>query len=154
MATGKKSTSSSARSTKKTTKSKSGSRQTQKKIKEYEKFHDEIILWGVLAISILLFISNFGIGGKIGSVVSGIFFGILGLLAYIFPIALVVATFFFISNKGNRVATIKLVATVVFVCFVCMFIELLVNGVITPGPFAAYKDCFANKIGGGFIGGL
>lgn len=154
MATGKKSSSSSARSTKKTTKSNSRSRQTQKRVEEHENFNDEIILWGVLAICILLFISNFGIGGKIGSVASGIFFGIFGLLAYIFPIVLVVATFFFVSNKGNRIATIKLVATVVFVCFVCMFIELLVNGAVTPGPLAVYEYCFANKIGGGFIGGL
>ena len=154
MATGKKSSSSSTRSTKKTTKSNSRSRQTQKRVEEHENFNDEIILWGVLAICILLFISNFGIGGKIGSVVSGIFFGIFGLLAYIFPIVLVIATFFFVSNKGNRVATIKLVATVIFVCFVCMFIELLVNGAVTPGPLAVYEYCFANKIGGGFIGGL
>ncbi len=155
MATGKKSSSSSARSTKKTTtKTNSRSRQSQKKVEEHENFTDEIILWGVLAISILLFISNFGIGGNIGNVVSGIFFGIFGLLAYVFPVILVVTTFFFASNRGNRVATIKLVAMVVCVCFVCMFIELLLNGAAAPGPLAVYEYCYANKIGGGIIGGF
>ena len=150
----KKSSSSSGRSTKKTTKTNSRSRQTQKKVEEHENFTDEIILWGVLAVSILLFISNFGIGGTIGNLVSSIFFGVFGLLAYVFPVILVVATFFFASNKGNRIAVIKLVATVVFVCFVCMFIELLLNGAAAPGPLAVYEYCYANKIGGGVIGGL
>ena len=155
MATSKKSSSSSARSTKKTTtKTNSKSRQAQKKVEEHENFTDEIILWGVLAISILLFISNFGIGGNIGNVVSSIFFGIFGLLAYIFPVFLVIATFFFASNRGNRVATIKLVAMVIFVCFICMFIELLLNGAAAPGPLAVYEYCYANKIGGGIIGGF
>ena len=151
----KKSSSSSGRSTKKTTtKTNSRSRQTQKKVEEHENFTDEIILWSVLAVSILLFISNFGIGGTIGDLVSSILFGIFGLLAYAFPVILVVATFFFASNKGNRIAVIKLAATVVFVCFVCMFIELLLNGAAAPGPLAVYEYCYANKIGGGIIGGL
>ena len=151
----KKSSSSSGRSTKKTTtKTNSRSRQTQKKVEEHENFPDEIILWSVLAVSILLFISNFGIGGTIGDLVSSILFGIFGLLAYAFHVILVVATFFFASNKGNRIAVIKLAATVVFVCFVCMFIELLLNGAAAPGPLAVYEYCYANKIGGGIIGGL
>ena len=155
MATGKKRSSSSGRSTKKTsTKTNSRSRQTQKKVEEHENFTDEIILWGVLAISILLFISNFGVGGNIGNTVSSIFFGIFGLLAYIFPVILVVLTFFFASNRGNRIAKVKLISSVVLVCFICMFIELIINGEAAPGPLAVYEACYANKIGGGFIGGL
>ncbi len=150
--TRKKSSSSSGRSTKKTTTGRS--RQSKKKIEEYRNFTDEIILWGVLAISILLFISNFGIGGTIGNMVSSIFFGIFGLLAYVFPVILVIATFFFASNRGNRVATIKLVAMGILVCSICMFVELLVNGAAAPGPLAVYEYCYANKIGGGVIGGL
>ena len=156
MATGKKSSSSSSRSTKKPTTKKSNtrSRQTKKQVAEYENFTNEIVLWIVLALCTLLFISNFGVGGKVGNVISGIFFGIFGLLQYIFPIVFVVAVFFFASNRGNRIATIKLIATAVFACFICMFIELLVNGAKAPGPLAVYEYCYANKIGGGFIGGL
>jgi len=155
LATGKKSSSSSGRSTKKaTTKTNSRSRQTQKRVEEHENFTDEIILWSVLAVSILLFISNFGIGGTIGNMVSSIFFGIFGLLAYVFPVILVIATFFFASNRGNRIATIKLTAMIVLTCFVCMFIELIINGAAAPGPLAVYEYCYANKVGGGIIGGL
>lgn len=58
-----------------------------------ESFTEEVILWVILAISILLFISNFGIGGAIGNLVSSFFFGVFGLIAYIFPIVLVIGTF-------------------------------------------------------------
>ena len=128
--------------------------QNQKKTIEQENFTKEIILWMILGVSILLFISNFGIGGKIGNAVSGFFFGVFGLLAYIFPILLVVGTFFFASNKGNRVATIKLIAVTMFTCFTCMLIELVINGAKVLGPVETYKACYTNKIGGGLIGGL
>ena len=85
-------------------------------------FEREVILWIVVAISLLLFISNFGFGGKIGNAFSRFFFGIFGLIAYIFPIVLLVGTFFAVSNKGNRLATVKIIATVLFVSFLCMFI--------------------------------
>ena len=40
---------------------------------QQESFTEEVILWVILAISILLFISNFGIGGAIGNAVSSFF---------------------------------------------------------------------------------
>ena len=46
---------------------------------QQESFTEEVILWVILAVSILLFISNFGIGGAIGNAVSSFFFGIFGL---------------------------------------------------------------------------
>jgi len=79
---------------------------------QQESFTEEVILWVILAISILLFISNFGIGGAIGNAVSSFFFGVFGLIAYIFPVVLVIGTFFAASNKGNRIATVKIFAAV------------------------------------------
>lgn len=46
-------------------------------------FKYEVILWAVLALSIILFISNFGIAGKAGNFISSIFFGLFGFTAYI-----------------------------------------------------------------------
>lgn len=51
---------------------------TNKKNSQEEDFTREVILWVVVAASILLFISNFGIGGTIGNAVSRFFFGIFG----------------------------------------------------------------------------
>ena len=117
-------------------------------------FEREVILWIVVAISLLLFISNFGFGGKIGNAFSRFFFGIFGLIAYIFPIVLLVGTFFAVSNKGNRLATVKIIATVLFVSFLCMFIELVLNGSDVVSAIGAYRYSFENKNGGGLIGGF
>lgn len=118
-----------------------------------ESFTKEIILWLVVAASILLFISNFGIGGIVGNAVSRFFFGIFGLIAYIFPIVLFAGTFFAVSNKGNRVAIVKLIAAALFVVFLCIFMELIVKGAETDTAVAAYKYSSEHRFGGGFIGG-
>lgn len=116
MATGKRKSSSG----RKTSGRKTNSGRKKNDIQQ-ESFTEEVILWVILAISILLFISNFGIGGAIGNAVSSFFFGVFGLIAYIFPVVLVIGTFFAASNKGNRIATVKIAAAVFLCCFyVCL----------------------------------
>lgn len=149
MATGKRKSSSG----RKTSGRKTNSGRKKNDIQQ-ENFTEEVILWVILAISILLFISNFGIGGAIGNAVSSFFFGIFGLIAYIFPVVLVIGTFFAASNKGNRIAAVKIAAAVFFVLFLCMFIEIVRCGTETAGAADAYQYCSVHKIGGGFLGGL
>lgn len=60
----------------------------RKQREQQESFRNEVILWITLAVCIVLLLANFGIGGKIGSGVSSFFFGIFGLMAYVFPICL------------------------------------------------------------------
>lgn len=117
-------------------------------------FTKEIVLWIVIAVSILLFISNFGIGGIVGNAVSRFFFGIFGLIAYVFPIVLLIGTFFAVSNKGNAVAAVKIVAACLFVMFLCMLMELFAHGADTQLALQAYKTSFKTKSGGGLIGGF
>lgn len=149
MATGKRKSSSG----RKTSGRKTNSGRKKNDIQQ-ESFTEEVILWVILAISILLFISNFGIGGAIGNAVSSFFFGVFGLIAYIFPVVLVIGTFFAASNKGNRIAAVKIAAAVFFVLFLCMFIEIVRCGTETAGAADAYQYCSVHKIGGGFLGGL
>ena len=52
-------------------------------------FQTEIILWIFFAASIILIISNLGMGGTVGGSISQASFGIMGLLAYLFPVLLV-----------------------------------------------------------------
>ncbi len=141
-------------SSKKASSSRKGSTNNRKKQEASEMYTQEIELWIVVAISILLFISNFGIGGTIGNAVSRFFFGIFGLIAYIFPIVLLVSTFFAVSNKGNTIAAIKVVAVCLLVVFLCMFLELLATGNGVRTASEAYKNSFETKAGGGFFGGL
>ena len=114
----------------------------------------EIFLWIFLAVCVLLFLSNLGIGGIVGNAVSGFFFGIFGLVAYLFPILLLVATFFGISNQGNRLATIKLIAGGVLMVFLSVLVELFAHG---DAPYAAMRAFYygrESKSGGGLLGGL
>ena len=73
--------------------SSSGRKTKKERMQEMEKaeaFRREIILWVIVAVSLLLFISNFGIGGKVGGAVSGFFFGIFGMISYIFPMIILI----------------------------------------------------------------
>ena len=75
---GKKNT----KSTTKKTQQKSGQSQNRDEIR------GEIIILGLLAVCILLVLSNFGLGGIVGKTVSSVFFGIFGFMAYFLPFIL------------------------------------------------------------------
>ncbi len=161
--TGKKSTATKKQSsTKKNTTKSAGTKAKTKNVTVEAEVIDvakveaikEVFLWLFLAVCVLLFLSNLGIGGVVGNAVSGFFFGLLGLLAYFFPILLLVATFFGISNHGNHVATIKLIAGGVATAFLSVLMELFAHG---GTPYAAMRAFYygrENKVGGGWLGGL
>ena len=81
---------------KKTTKRRT---QTRKSKKKQEEFRNEVILWTILAICIILFISNLGFGGTVGGKLSAFFFGVFGLVSYIFPICLFVGSAFILISS-------------------------------------------------------
>lgn len=143
-ATGKKA------SQKKTTQKKKTTIEVEKQPEDLSK---DIILWTILAVSILLFLSNLGVGGVVGNAVSGVLFGIFGLSAYLFPIALLVGTFFAISNRKNSFAIIKLLFAMILLLFLCTLIELMIHGNHTSGAVMAFRYGQENKTGGGFLGG-
>lgn len=134
-----------------------GQRMTKKERMEQmakaEAFRTEVILWVIVAVSLLLFVSNLGFGGVVGQAVSGVLFGIFGLIAYVLPILILVASFFTASNRGNLHASIKLVAGIVFVAFFCLFLSLAGSPDKYYEPFKAYTYSAAERAGGGIIGG-
>ena len=141
--------------TKRKTSSKRKSNKPKKEdVRKAEEFRLEIILWSIIACSLLLFISNFGVGGVIGNAVSSFLFGVFGLIAYIFPIMLIVTTFFAISNRGNMFATVKLVAAILLAIFLCVFLSLVSSGDVIMTPIEAFEYGFYDKSGGGIIGGF
>lgn len=118
---------------------------------------NETSLWILVAVSILLFASNFGFGGKIGNGASHILFGLFGLLAYVFPVILLVGSFFLISNKKNHFAVLKFFAGSLLFCAISMFLQLLIlNEAASPSGMigGAYAYSSAHKLGGGALGGF
>ena len=77
---------------------------TAKKQNVTSGFQTEIILLIILAASMILVISNFGLGGAVGDQISAVCFGIMGLLAYVFPVLLFVGAAFLMSNRKNPLA--------------------------------------------------
>lgn len=136
------------------TRKKTSGQKGKKSSKGQQEFKNEIILLSVLAVSILLFISNFGFGGLIGAKVSSFFFGIFGLMSYIFPIALFIGTAFFMSNRKNTVAMVKIVAGVLFILFLSLFVELVVDSSSEYSAKAAFTYAMEHKNGGGAVGGM
>lgn len=137
----------------------SNKRKTQTKkerMAEMEKaqaFRVEVTLWIVVAAALLLFISNLGFGGAVGKTVSGLLFGMFGLMAYVLPVLLLVGSFFAVSNRGNKLAAVKLIAAIVFLVFLCTFMGLAMNGNDRIHPLDAYTYCAERHTGGGIIGG-
>ncbi len=119
-----------------------------------QSFRGEVTIWVTLAVSVLLFLSNFGLIGKVGNAISKLFFGIFGVIAYIFPILLFLAITFGLVNRGERAAVVKLVSAGIFVLFFCGLIQLITNKTEIYAPWPAFLDGFEHKHGGGFLGGI
>ena len=126
----------------------------KKQAQQQASFRNEIILWVVLAFCIILFLANFGLGGNVGSKFSSFFFGVFGFIAYIFPVCFFVATAFALSNKENKIAVIKLVATALFVMFLCLFGQMVSGAGKTATAADAFRYSQTTKMGGGVIGGI
>ena len=117
-------------------------------------FQTEIILLIILAASVILIISNLGMGGVVGSTISKVSFGVMGILAHIFPVLLFVGAAFLMSNKNNPLAYKKALAAVLFFVFLCGLVQLLTEGYMKSTTLADYYSvCADYHTGGGVIGG-
>ncbi len=117
-------------------------------------FRSEVILLVILAVCILMFISNFGIGGFLGKWISSASFGLFGMIAYLFPICFFVGTAFFISNRDNGMAMVKLAAGILFTAFLCLFVELVAGSGEGYSVKKSFQYAAEYRSGGGAVGGL
>lgn len=130
-------------------------RKSNDRTKPENKILREAIVLIVIAFSIILFITNFGIGGVVGNAISSFFFGMFGLTAYIFPLLLAAGTLIGISNYKNSVVRIKMIAAVVLLILICTFIQLVSGNHAKEWSFGDYYiNSAAHKNGGGFLGGF
>ncbi len=124
---------------------------TEKEIK----LRNEIKLLITLTVTILLFISNFGLLPPLGDYISAFMFGVFGIIAYILPIVIFISAAFLISNINNRKAIIKFIAGVIFAIFLCCFLQLLSDSDLSLKTLTdIYRVSAKEKIGGGIVGGM
>lgn len=139
----------------KTTKKKTTKRKTATKQQSASnRFQTEILILVMFAACLILMISAFGLGGIVGNAISTVCFGIMGLCAYLFPIALFAGVTFLIVNSTNRLAYKKVLAGIVFFVFLCGFLQLLTEGYTPSTTFADYYSLSSQyRTGGGVFGG-
>ena len=138
----------------KSTKKKKSTNERAKKAQGSPALQEEIIILCVLAVCILMLISNFGLGGLAGEVCSAVLFGIFGWMAYLIPVLMFGAAAFLVSNRGNAHAYIKAAALLVLLVVLCALLELIMNP-YTPGMglMTYYKQASIHKNSGGLLGG-
>lgn len=116
---------------------------------------DEVLFLISLAVTILLFLCNFHLIGKVGDNLSKVMFGLFGYMAYVAPLLLFFAVYFGISNLGNHVASIKLVSGIIFFSMCCVLFTLT-GGIDNIGSSIGTYYGFSAEAhkGGGVLGGF
>ena len=130
--------------------------QTKKSGGESSFIRSEVVMIASFAIAVLLFLSNFQLCGVAGDFLRKVQLGIFGMVGFVAPVLLFVGTCFYLSNKGNPIAAVKMVSVIVSILTLCALAQMLFGGGYVEGQ--KLTDCFKNSSingsGGGFLGGL
>lgn len=149
-----KSTATKSGSTKKTnTGSKTRNTKNNQTPEEGASFGEEIVLLVFIAVCILLELSNFGLCGVIGELLSRIMFGLFGFVAYVLPVYLFLSAAFLISNQYKPRVVKKVVYAGLLCLVISVFIQMLL-GVEVENLLSFYKDASIARTGGGLLGGV
>ena len=116
--------------------------------KDQMAFETGITILVMLTISLFLYLSFFGLCGRVGIVLTGLLFGLIGWLAWILPVFAVVGYTFAVVNRGDRRVPRKLVSAGIFFVLLAALGELMFqqeilteyytsNHVLHPG----YLEC-------------
>lgn len=142
----------SRKQTKKTGKSNSRSR-ANKKIEnngQMDFLNSEILMIALFCLSLVLFLSHFGLIGIVGKYLKIFQLGLFGILGYAVPMFVFVGGAFLLSNIGSSVAKIKFVGVMLAVLAIDTLISLIgIPNLKTFGLIRFYTEGWY----GGFIGG-
>ena len=147
------------------TKSKNSGNKTKKQMPEVNEaatreelvpeFSNELVLLVTLVISVLLFLSNFEMSGKVGEVINQVTFGLFGVLAYVIPFFLFFGIAFYLANRtSNKRYIPKLIASVALFAVFAAIIQLVFEQTVDMELLDYYKLSAEEKNGGGLLGGL
>ena len=125
-------------------------------LEKQDRLRDEIVFFVVLMLCILLFIANLGVGGTVSYMVSSLFFGLFGIMSYVFPIALFVVIAYGILSKYDTKSVESPAFRIVVGCFFffafCVLCELIKGGDLSP--VSAFSESIQKRNGGGFFGAI
>ncbi len=124
-----------------------------KKVQDASPLAREIILLVIIVFSILSLLSLFDLCGAGGRLLSGLLFGLFGAVSYIFPICLLVASGFFISNPDNSELKRKIVYSAGLYICLCGIFQWVIDSK-AEGLIEVFKLCSSERTGGGLLGGM
>lgn len=113
----------------------------------------EITFLAILVFGILSMMSLFQMCGAFGTVLSSVLFGLMGAMAYTFPVYLVMAAGFYISNPSDRKIRRKVWFSAILYLCLCGIFQWVMNDSVRS-VWEIYTVCSQNHTGGGFFGGL
>ena len=116
----------------------------------------EVCLWILIALCLILFLNNiFAFGVTALDAVSGFFFGIFGVCAYLAPLLLVFLAAFIVANRASLPSWVKSGAIFIFFLCICAFTELLSGSFDAARSFSDYYAAGRDfRAGGGAAGAL
>lgn len=138
------------------TKAKGTSRRRDPEPEENSFILTEVAILAVFALSVLLFLSNFHLCGVAGDFCREAMLGTFGKLGYLFPVLLCVGSCFYLSNRGNRRAVMKLAASAVTLLALCGLAQLIFGGGYSEELklLDYFKQDAVSGKGGGIVGGV
>ncbi len=121
-----------------------------------EKLRNELLLLLLFAAMALLFLSNFGIMGSAGNILSGALFGLFGFSAYLVPIAAFSLTLFAYLCREKESTPSKIAAIIgLLVVFgiLCEMVSVDLSSQPSYQLIEIYQRSSQGKSGGGVLGG-
>lgn len=114
----------------------------------------DAVLVIMLAVFCVFFISNFGIGGKIGNGISSFSFGMIGIISYVTPLLFIFLALYLTSNREHKISRLKGIAIILILVIATTFGELLVHANEPLTIKSAYIYSYQMKEGGGILGAV
>lgn len=113
----------------------------------------EITFLVIIVFCILSLMSVFHMCGIFGEYLAALLFGLLGAMAYVFPVYLLVVSGFGVSNPGNGPLKWKIGFSAGLFWCLCGIFQWVVNHPVA-NIWEIYSVCGEKQSGGGFFGGL
>lgn len=115
---------------------------------------DEAILLCILGADILVYLALFGALSTFGEIISRIFYGLFGIVSFLLPIVVFLATAFYMSNRGRGVAYIKVISAILLVIILVALSQMMFDKDFNAvSVLDYYSHCADAKSGGGLTGG-
>ena len=117
---------------------------------EHKDLMNELLIWGVLIVSIILLLCVFNLCGPLSNVFGALLFGLFGFVAYIFPFLLFFSICFYRMNSTNKRVVKRVVCSWILYAIIAALFQLFSSNQ-PESVWKCYVEGYKTHFGGGFI---